>query len=159
MKARSVEAAGGGNRLGRCNNAALRKATRRLGKLYDAALDTSGLKATQYILLTQIHELGSPTMANLANSLLMDLSATRHSLEPLIRERLVRLHVDSRDRRVKRVMLTPSGTTKFKKMSELWEKAQDRFERALGRARAAKLRSELAFLTSDEFSEALAATS
>jgi DNA-binding MarR family transcriptional regulator len=67
------------------------------------------LKATQCILLTQIYDLGSPTMAELANGLLMDLSATRHSLGPLIRDRLVRLRVDPKDRRVKRATLTPTG--------------------------------------------------
>src|SRR5450631_320335 len=38
-----------------CNNAAIRKAARQLGKLYDAVLEPSGLKATQYNLLAQIH--------------------------------------------------------------------------------------------------------
>ena len=74
-----------------CNNATLRKAARRLGLLYDAVLEPSGLKATQCSLLTQIHDLGDPTMAELAKSLLMDLSAMRHSLGPLIRDGLVRL--------------------------------------------------------------------
>jgi hypothetical protein len=72
--------------LSYCNNTSLRKAARCLGKLYDGVLEPSGLKATQCILLTQIYDLGSPTMAKLANGLLMDLSATRHSLGPLIRE-------------------------------------------------------------------------
>jgi DNA-binding MarR family transcriptional regulator len=148
------ETSAGADLLSYCNNAALRKAARRLGKLYDAELEASGLKATQCILLTQIHDLGSPTMANLANSLLMDLSATRHSLGPLIRDRLVRLRVDPKDRRVKRVSLTPTGVAKFKQAMQLWRKAQDRFERALGPARAARLRSELRFLTSEEFKEA-----
>ncbi|MGA7808601.1 MarR family winged helix-turn-helix transcriptional regulator [Bradyrhizobium sp.] len=94
-------------------------------------------------------------MANLANHLLMDLSATRHSLGPLIRDRLVRLRVDPKDRRVKRVTLTPSGTAKFKQAMQLWRTAQDRFERAFGPAHAAQLRSELSVLASDEFKEAL----
>jgi hypothetical protein len=80
---RRPETPGRADPLSYCNNASLRKATRRLGKLYDAVLDPSGLKATQYSLLTQIHALGQPTMAGLASSLLMDLSAMRHSLGPL----------------------------------------------------------------------------
>jgi len=143
--------------LSSCNNACLRKAARRLGKLYDAVLEPSGLKATQSILITQIHDLGDPTMAELANSLLMDLSATRHSLDPLIRDRLVRLRVDPRDRRVKRVTLTPTGVAKFKEAIQLWRKAQDRFEKALGPDRAARLRSELSFLASEEFKNAFEA--
>ena len=140
--------------LSYCNNASLRKAARRLGKLYDAVLEPSGLKATQCILLTQIYDLGNPPMANLAKSLLMDLSATRHSLGPLVRDGLVRLRVDAKDRRVKRVVLTPAGVAKFKEAMKLWRKAQDRFEQALGSARAGKLRSELRFLTSEEFEDA-----
>jgi DNA-binding MarR family transcriptional regulator len=140
--------------LSYCNNAALRKAARRLGKLYDSVLEPSGLKATQCILLTQINDLGNPTMADLARSLLMDLSAMRHSLGPLIRDRLIRLRIDPKDRRVKRVMLTPAGVAKFKEANKLWRKAQDRFERAFGPARAAKLRDELRFASSEEFEDA-----
>jgi DNA-binding MarR family transcriptional regulator len=90
-----------------CNNATLRKATRRLGIPYDAVLEPSGLKATQVSLLRQIYDRGDPTMAELAKSLLMDLSAMRHSLGPLIRDGFVRLRSDKKDGRVKRVVLTP----------------------------------------------------
>ena len=137
-----------------CNNATLRKAARRLGILYDAVLEPSGLKATQVSLLTQIYDLGDPTMVELAKSLLMDLSAMRHSLGPLIRDGFVRLRPDNKDGRVKRVVLTPSGLTKFKQAMQLWQQAQGRFEQALGSARAAKLRSELKFVTSEEFKDA-----
>jgi DNA-binding MarR family transcriptional regulator len=146
-------ASAGADLLSHCNNASLRKAARSLGKLYDAVLEPSGLKATQYALLTQIDDLGNPTMAELANSLLMDLSAARRSLEPLIRDRFVRLRVDAKDRRVKRPALSPAGVAKLKEAAQLWRAAQDRFERAFGPARAAKLRSELSFLASEEFRE------
>jgi DNA-binding winged helix-turn-helix (wHTH) protein/DNA-binding MarR family transcriptional regulator len=137
-----------------CNNASLRKAARRLGKLYDAVLEPSGLKATQYSLLAQIHALGHPTMAGLANSLLMDLSVMCHSLGPLIRDDLVLLRLDAKDRRVKRVVLTAAGVAKFEQAMQLWRKAQGRFEKAFGSVRAAKLRSELKLLTSEGFEDA-----
>jgi DNA-binding MarR family transcriptional regulator len=140
--------------LAHCNNAVLRKAARRLGTLYDDVLEPSGLKTTQYVLLAQIHDLGTPTMASLANSLVMDLSATRHSLGPLIRDRFVRVRVDAKDRRVRRVSLTPTGVAKLQETMALWRQAQDRLERALGEERAAKLRAELSFLASDEFKDA-----
>jgi DNA-binding MarR family transcriptional regulator len=140
--------------LSYCNNASLRKAARQLGKLYDAVLEPSGLKATQFSLLTQAHALGHPSMAGLAESLLMDLSALRHSLGPLIRDGLVLLQVDTNDRRVKRVMLTPAGMAKCEQATRLWQTAQGRFEQALGSARAAELRSELKFLTSSAFKDA-----
>ena len=136
-----------------CNNAAIRKAARQLGKLYDAVLEPSGLKATQYNLLAQIHDLGNPTMAGLADRLLMDLSAMRHSLGPLIRDGLVELQLEARDRRVKRVLLTPAGVAKFKQSMPLWRQAQGRFEQVFGAARAEKLRSELKFVTSEAFKD------
>jgi len=154
IKPRAPESGAGAEMLSYCNNASLRKAARRLGKLYDAVLEPSGLKATQFSLLTQIFDLGSPTMAGLAKSLLMDLSAMRHSLGPLMRDGLVRLRVEPKDRRVKRVILTPAGVAKFEEAMQLWQKAQGRFEKAFGSARAAKLRSELKFLTSEGFDDA-----
>ena len=84
----------------------------------------------------------------------MDLSAMRHSLGPLMRDGLVRLRVEPKDRRVKRVVLTPAGLAKFEEAMQLWQKAQGRFEKAFGSARAAKLRSELKFLTSEGFDDA-----
>ncbi len=142
------------DRLSFCNNASLRKAVRLLGKLYDGVLAPSGLKATQFSLLVQISDLGKPTMVELANSLLMDLSALRHSLGPLIRDGLVRLRVEAKDRRIKRVILTRAGRAKFEQTALLWRKAQGRFEQAFGPARAAKLRSELKVLTSEGFKDA-----
>jgi DNA-binding MarR family transcriptional regulator len=154
IEARAPKTTAGAEMLSYCNNASLRKAARRLGKLYDAVLEPSGLKATQFSLLTQIYDLGNPTMAEFAKSLIMDLSAMRHSLGPLIRDGLVRLRVEQKDRRVKRVVLTPTGEAKFEEAMQLWRKAQGRFEKAFGSARAAKLRHELKLLTSEGFKDA-----
>jgi DNA-binding MarR family transcriptional regulator len=154
IKPRAPKPTAGVEMLSFCNNASLRKAARRLGKLYDAVLEPSGLKATQFSLLTQTYDLGNSTMAELAKSLVMDLSAMRHSLGPLMRDGLVKLRVEQRDRRVKRVGLTPAGVAKFEEAMLLWQKAQGRFEKAFGSARAAKLRSELKVLTSEGFEDA-----
>jgi DNA-binding MarR family transcriptional regulator len=71
-----------------------------------------------------------------------------------MRDVFVRLRPDKKDDRVKRVVLTAAGATKFKEAMQLWQKAQRRFEQALGSTRAAKLRSELKFVTSEEFKDA-----
>jgi DNA-binding MarR family transcriptional regulator len=70
-----------------------------------------------------------------------------------MREGLVKLRVEQKDRRIKWVVLTPAGVTKFEETMQLWQKAQGRFEKTFGSARAAKLRSELKLLTSDEFED------
>ena len=58
VKPRTPKPTAGAEMLSYCNNASLRKAARRLGKLYDAVLEPSGLKATQFSLLTQIYVSG-----------------------------------------------------------------------------------------------------
>ena len=68
IEPRAARAAAAADMLSYCNNASLRKAARSLGKLYDAVLEPSGLKATQFSLLTQIYDLGDPPMAGLAKS-------------------------------------------------------------------------------------------
>jgi DNA-binding MarR family transcriptional regulator len=64
------------------------------------------------------------------------------------------LRADAKDRRVKRVVLTAAGVAKSREAMQLWRKAQGRFEKAFGSARAAKLRSELKLLTSEGFKDA-----
>lgn len=137
-----------------CSNDALRKATRRLGQLYDEALQPSGLRATQFGLLRHIKRLNAPTITELADELVMDLSALGHTLKPLARDGYVVLTSDARDRRAKRVNLTAVGEAKVAETDLLWRVAQTRFETAFGPRKAEKLRKALALLASSDFSEA-----
>jgi DNA-binding MarR family transcriptional regulator len=134
-----------------CNNAVIRQASRRLGQLYDDMIAPSGLRATQYVLLTEVKTMDRPTLRDLAARLVMDLSALGHSLKPLIRDGFIDLVRDQNDLRVKRVALTKRGEKKFEETARLWQAAQDRFEASFGRARAAALRAVLAEIASDAF--------
>ena len=73
----------------RCNNTALRKATRRVSQLYDSVLAPTGLRSTQRSILLNIARFGSPTMGELAASLVLDRSALGHNLKPLVRDGLI----------------------------------------------------------------------
>lgn len=137
-----------------CNNGVLRKAMRRLGQLYDAAIAPSGLRATQFALMAEIAALEGPTLRELARTLVMDLSALSHTLKPLARDGLVTIAADPHDRRAKRVQLTEAGMAKFRQAQRLWRGAQQRFEATLGARQAAELRSVLGFIASDGFTEA-----
>src|SRR4051794_13428669 len=77
-----------------CNNAALRRAARRLGQLFDDELAPTGLRTTQYSLLAQIEVMGSPALGELAEIMVMDASALSHTLRPLTRDGLVSFVVD-----------------------------------------------------------------
>nr|WP_158807342.1 MarR family transcriptional regulator [Beijerinckia sp. L45] len=137
-----------------CSNSVLRKATRRLGQLFDDVIEPSGLKATQHGLLAHIKMLNAPTIKELADNLVMDLSALGHTLKPLERDGYVALVRDERDRRAKRVTLTRIGEAKLEEMTKLWRTAQVRFEAAFGQRKAEKLRKALSLLASEDFSEA-----
>jgi len=141
-----------------CSNSAVRRAARRLGQLYDDVMDDTGLKGTQFTLMTQILRADSPTLKTLAEAMVMDLSALGHTLKPLIRDGLVELIPDDHDRRAKRVRLTEAGVAKQKELLALWEKAQNRFDAAFGRERAEELRRTLALVSSREFAEAFRKT-
>ncbi|MGO4331690.1 MarR family winged helix-turn-helix transcriptional regulator [Cupriavidus sp. 2TAF22] len=134
-----------------CNNAALRRAARRLGQLYDDVLAPSGLRATQHALLSQIDRADRPTMRALADALVMDLSALGHTLKPLARDGYVELVPDENDRRSRRVSLTTSGKSKLKESRALWSEAQARFEASLGQAEASALRGVLNRIASPAF--------
>ncbi|HTI02994.1 MAG TPA: MarR family winged helix-turn-helix transcriptional regulator, partial [Acidisoma sp.] len=112
----------------RCNNTALRKATRRVSQLYDSLLAPTGLRATQRSILLNIARLGSPTMGQLAASLVLDRSALGHNLKPLERDGLVVLDVDPDDKRNRLAKLTAKGEGKLRETASLWQVAQDRFE-------------------------------
>lgn len=140
-----------------CNSSAMRRAARHLGQLYDDAMGETGLKGTQYSLLSQIRLSGAPTLKALAGEMVMDLSALGHTLKPLIRDGLVELVPSETDRRVKHVRLTAEGAARQQELTQRWQVAQARFDAALGPERARELRGLLGFLGSEDFAKAFRA--
>ena len=137
-----------------CNCTALRKASRRISQLYDSALTPSGIKGTQRAILVQVGRSEPATVGELAEALVMDPGALAHTLKPLERDGLVDVAIDPADRRNRRITLTRHGRAKLAGTDALWEKAQQAFEVAFGRADSESLREALRFLTSDGFSAA-----
>lgn len=134
-----------------CNCTALRKATRRVSQLYDAALEPCGLRTTQRAILNHIARAGTPPLGELAEALVMDRGALTHNLKPLERDGLIKIEIDPRDRRNRLVALTASGRTRLAESEALWQRAQQGFERAFGAAKSNSLRKALEFLVSDDF--------
>ncbi|MBP2560909.1 DNA-binding MarR family transcriptional regulator [Neorhizobium galegae] len=136
-----------------CSNTAVRRASRHLGQLYEDAMGDTGLKGTQFSLLSQIARSNEPTLKNLAEAMVMDLSALGHTLKPLIRDGLVELVPDAQDRRAKRVRLTDAAAAMQRDLTARWQIAQNRFDKAFGKERSEELRRTLAFISSDEFAK------
>lgn len=128
-----------------CNCGVIRKASRRVSQMYDAALAPAGLKSTQFGILSAIGQRAHdpPTMRELADIMVMDRSTLGQNLRPLERNRLVAWLPSEVDRRNKLVILTAEGRARFMQARPLWRAAQERFERAVGTTEAARLRRSL----------------
>jgi DNA-binding MarR family transcriptional regulator len=132
-------------RISRCNASAMKKAARRLSLVYDTALAPTGLKITQYGILSALNSRGAalPTVSELAEELAMDRSTLGQNLRPLQRDQLVTLLTDPNDRRSRLIALTKQGIVKLNEAEKYWRLAQDRFETAVGKQEAEELRSVL----------------
>jgi DNA-binding MarR family transcriptional regulator len=135
----------------RCNNTALRKATRRVSQLYDSVLAPTGLRSTQRSLLRSIARSGGQTLGQLAASLVLDRSALGHNLRPLERDGLIILDIDPADKRSRLAKITKKGEGKLRETAALWQVAQQRFENKFGVAHAQSLREVLAAIAAEEF--------
>ena len=119
----------------------MRKASRRLSQMYDAALAPAGLRSTQFSILRELKHRANdpPLMRHLAEIMVMDRSTLGQNLIPLERDGLIRLEPGRADRRSKHVALTPEGLRKYAEAQPLWRETQDRFEQRFGEVEAAYL--------------------
>ena len=128
-----------------CFATAIRKASRRLSQLYDDALEPSGLRTTEFAILSELARRARepPTMRELADAMVMDRSALGHNLRPLERDGLIALEEGEDDRRQRHVVMTAHGQVKRREAKRLWQTAQDRFDEVFGKDAAADLRATL----------------
>ena len=112
-----------------CNCTILRKAARRVSILYDRALDSAGVRLTQYALLAELDRTGSMTITELAKVMVMERNGLGHNLQPLERDGLVRMEIGS-DRRSRIIVMTEMGRQCLAKAKPLWRRAQKQFATA-----------------------------
>ncbi|GAA4639285.1 oxidation-sensing regulator MosR [Actinoallomurus vinaceus] len=133
-----------------CYATTLRKASRRLTALYDDVLAPTGLRSTQYAILSELADGEPVTINELARALVLDRSGLGHSLRPLQRDGLVRLDKDLADRRSVNVTLTEEGRRRYEQAFVLWRSAQDRVAEVLGTSVADELRDQLNGVAEDD---------
>ena len=104
--------------------------------------------------MAQMHYCGNASLKNLAELMVMDLSALGHTLKPLIRDGFVTLVPDDKDKRVKRAVLTEAGNAKLAEAAPLWKEAQSRLNGIVGEEKSNELRVALAFIGSGELAAA-----
>lgn len=124
-----------------CNFTALRSAARVLTALYDDALRPSGLRATQFSMLSRLSKVGPITLNELAEMLAMDRTTLGRNLRPLEREGMVLLAVGEADKRERIVSLAKPGKAALKRARPLWQEVQARFEEHYGADDSEQLRA------------------
>ena len=114
-----------------CTAANLRRAARAVASIYDAQIAPTGLRSTQFSLLTAIALAGDVPVARLAEILGLDRTTMTRNLAPLERDGLVESRPTA-DRRVRQVRLTASGRQLVRRALPRWEAAQRLVVEALG---------------------------
>src|SRR5689334_8406407 len=106
-----------------CNT--LRMVTRAVTQLYDETLRPSGLRATQFSVLTALARRGEANVKELTDALAIDQTTLTRGLTVLERGRLIE-RVPHPDRRIKALRLTPAGARALAVARPLWTRAQQR---------------------------------
>ncbi len=121
----------------------LRKAARAVTQAYDDAIRLSGLRSTQFSLLTMVASLEPVGIKDLAKALVMDRTTLGRNLRVLADRGLLEIG-EGDDRRYRPITLTPPGQKTLDLALPLWEQVQTRMAKGLGRERWARLLGDLA---------------
>ncbi|MDP9912665.1 MAG: MarR family winged helix-turn-helix transcriptional regulator [Pseudomonadota bacterium] len=114
-----------------CTSFKTRQLMRRLTQHYDAEVSRSGLKTTQYSLLSHLKRLGPMRPVDLAGELKMTASTLSRNLQPLITAGWV-AQVAGADARSRLVSLTDAGDAKWREAQQHWKTAQLKLNALLG---------------------------
>ena len=121
----------------------LRKAARAVTQRYDDHLRPTGLRITQFSLLTVLAVMGTATITELANQAVMDRTTLKRNLELLEEQGLVRIR-PGEDARVREVTLTPSAHQRLAEAFPYWRAAQREMISDLGESRFQGMLTDLA---------------
>ncbi len=110
----------------------LRRATRLVTQVFDDAIRPSGIRVTQFTLLSAICGLEPVTVGRLATATGMDRTTLTRNLQLLERKGLARAH-PGEDQRERRVSLTDRGHEALARALPYWQAAQAKLAKRLGR--------------------------
>jgi DNA-binding MarR family transcriptional regulator len=134
-----------------CNCYAVRAAARHVSQFYDQVLAPTGLRTTQFSILSKLKRKGPLTINVLAADMAMDRTTLGRNILPLQRDGLIVVEPEAADRRAKALRLTKAGEKRLQAARERWGAAQERFESVFGSRRAAELRGLLRSVVARDF--------
>jgi DNA-binding MarR family transcriptional regulator len=106
-----------------CTCSALRRATRALTAHYERHFRGSGLRGTQFTVLSAIIQTGGSTVSHLAEILGIERTTLTRVLRPLEEKHLIKVS-GSNDGRVRTVAASARGEAAARKALPRWQKAQ-----------------------------------
>ncbi|MCD6076716.1 MAG: transcriptional regulator, MarR family-like protein [Ramlibacter sp.] len=125
-----------------CTNLKLRQLMRRVAQLYDAEVGKTGLRGTQYSLLSYVVKLGPIRPGDLARTMKVDASTLTRNLRPLMADGFLALEAGP-DARSRLVRATDAGREKRQEAQRRWRVAQESLNRRLGMERVVALHALL----------------
>jgi DNA-binding MarR family transcriptional regulator len=121
----------------------VQRAARALARHFDDALRAYGLTHGQYSLMIALNQDEPPIMSEVASALAMDRTTLTANLKPLERDGLMKIAVDAKDRRSRRLIITPKGRAAVKAAFPAWKAAHAEIDHAVGVTRIDRLRADL----------------
>jgi DNA-binding MarR family transcriptional regulator len=118
-----------------------------VARQFDEALRPLDLTNGQFSLLMSLNRPDAPSLGSVAALLALDRTTLTANLKPLERRGLVKVTVDERDKRGRRLMLTPAGRRLLIKAFPVWQNAHAAVERLLPSKHADTLRADLRALS------------
>lgn len=125
-----------------CTNIKLRQLMRRVAQHYDAEVGKTGLKGTQYSLLSYVYKLGPLRPGDLAREMKIDASTLTRNLKPMVNAGWLSLDPGA-DGRSRLVSITEAGRDKRQEAQRRWRTAQEGLNNTLGMARVVELHALL----------------
>ncbi len=110
----------------------VRKMARVLTHHYEAHLQLSDLRITQFSLLVAIALAQKVPLTRLAEVIAMDRTTLARNLKPLERQHLITVETSTEDRRVRVITLTAQGYQKVNDALPRWQQAQTQMMSLLG---------------------------
>jgi DNA-binding MarR family transcriptional regulator len=114
-----------------CTNMKLRQLLRRVAQHYDAEVGKTGLRTTQYSLLSFVCGMGPVRPVDLAREMKVDASTLSRNLRPLVDAGWLEL-LPGPDGRSRLVQATTSGRDKRQEAQRRWRVAQESLNATLG---------------------------
>ena len=121
----------------------LQRAARALARRFDDALRPLGLTSGQYSLMMSLNRPEPPSISSVASLLAVDRTTLTAALKPLQRRALVTVAIDAKDRRSRRLKLTPAGRTLLARAFPVWRRTHTEIDRLVPNAGIDRLRRDL----------------